>query len=178
MDPVNQAPSGAYAPEGDRRQRGNAVTKRAGSSGSDESLRIVEDVLGCKWTVQILAAIGDGARRPGRIRRTVVGISTKVMNERLGKLVGFGVLERRALSLMPPHVEYHLTPRGRQLDELIEHVQHFCAQWDAPTSPGDARRPTRPPRTPPSPRISRGSSRGSRRPRAGAPSDRSRSRSA
>jgi DNA-binding HxlR family transcriptional regulator len=108
------------------------VTKRAGSSAGDASVRLVEDVLGCKWTVQILAAIGGGARRPGRIRRTVAGISTKVMNERLAKLVRAGVLDRRALSLMPPHVEYHLTPKGRQLAELIGQVQRFCARWDAP----------------------------------------------
>lgn len=96
-----------------------------------ESIRMVEDVVGCKWTVQLLGAIVAGHRRPGRLRRAVPGISTKVMNERLAKLLAFGVLERRALSEKPPHVEYHLTAKGRQLAELIGEIQGFCARWDA-----------------------------------------------
>jgi DNA-binding HxlR family transcriptional regulator len=96
---------------------------------------MVEDVLGCKWTLQLLAAIAAGARRPGRLRRSVPGISTKVMNERLQKLVGHAVLERRTVSLVPPHVEYHLTAKGRELAALVERIQGFCARWEA-ASPG------------------------------------------
>jgi DNA-binding HxlR family transcriptional regulator len=111
------------------------------------AVQLVEDVLGCKWTLQVLGAIAAGVRRPGRIRRAVAGISTKVMNERLQKLVGHGVLERRALSLMPPHVEYELTAKGRELAALVGEVQRFCARWDAPgaavvrTGPAMRRRP-------------------------------------
>ena len=91
---------------------------------------MVEDVIGCKWTVELLGAIVAGHRRPGRLRRAVAGISTKVMNERLTKLVAFGVLERRALSDKPPHVEYHLTAKGRQLAGLVGEILEFCAKWD------------------------------------------------
>jgi DNA-binding HxlR family transcriptional regulator len=108
----------------------------AARSESAATVRLVEDVLGCKWTLQVLAALVAGARRPGRLRRAVAGISTKVMNERLQKLVGHGVLERRALSLMPPHVEYELTPKGRELAAVVDEVQRFCARWDTPASDG------------------------------------------
>jgi DNA-binding HxlR family transcriptional regulator len=93
---------------------------------------MVEDVLGCKWTVEILGQIGAGHRRPGQLRRAVTGISTKVMNERLAKLSRLGVLERRALSQKPLHVEYHLTAKGRQLAALVDDIQAFCRRWDAP----------------------------------------------
>lgn len=93
---------------------------------------MVEDVVGCKWTVQLLAEIDAGNRRPGRLRRGVAGISTKVMNERLAKLVRHGVLERRAIAESPPHVEYHLTAKGRQLTGLIDAIQRFCVRWDVP----------------------------------------------
>jgi DNA-binding HxlR family transcriptional regulator len=102
---------------------------------------MVEAVLGCKWTVQLLAEIASGHVRPGRLRRAVTGISTKVMNERLAKLTGFGVLERRVLSSKPLHVEYHLTAKGRQLAELIDDIQRFCRRWDGP---GPATTPRRP----------------------------------
>ena len=103
------------------------------------SIRMVEDVLGCKWTVQLLAEISAGHRRPGGLRRAVAGISPKVMNERLARLTGFGVLERRALSQKPLHVEYHLTAKGRQLAELVTEIQQFCRRWDAPRPPRSAR---------------------------------------
>jgi DNA-binding HxlR family transcriptional regulator len=103
------------------------------------SIRMVEDVLGCKWTVELLGQIGAGHSRPGQLRRAVVGISAKVMNERLAKLIGFGVLERRALSQKPLHVEYHLTAKGRQLAQLIDEIQQFCRHWDS----GEARATSR-----------------------------------
>jgi DNA-binding HxlR family transcriptional regulator len=94
-------------------------------------------VVGCKWTVELLGAIVAGHRRPGRLRRAVAGISTKVMNERLTKLIAFGVLERLALSDKPLHVEYHLTAKGRQLAGLVSQIQQFCARWDAPAADPD-----------------------------------------
>lgn len=91
---------------------------------------VVEDVLGCKWTVQLLAALARGHRRPGRLRRAVPGISVKVLNERLAKLVRFGVVERRAFPGRRLHVEYHLTPKGRELCRLVARITAFCARWD------------------------------------------------
>jgi len=63
---------------------------------------MVEDVLGCKWTLRVLAGIRGGTLRPGALEREIGGISTKVLNERLRKLVRFGVIERRAYPEVPP----------------------------------------------------------------------------
>ena len=103
------------------------------------SIRMVEDVLGCKWTVDLLAKITAGCHRPGRLRRAVPGLSAKVMNQRLAALVGFGVLERRALSEKPLHVEYHLTAKGRELAALVGEIRQFCQRWDAPAPVAAAR---------------------------------------
>ena len=54
---------------------------------------IVEDVIGCKWTLHVLARVRAGVRRPGQLVRTADGLTTKVLNERLAKLVRYGVLE-------------------------------------------------------------------------------------
>lgn len=106
----------------------NGEAGRPGPGG--HSIRMVEDVLGCKWTVQLLAGIATGHRRPGRLRRAVTGISAKVLNQRLAALTSYGVLERRLLSPRPLHVEYHLTPKGLQLAQLIDEVLRFCTRWD------------------------------------------------
>lgn len=95
------------------------------------SIELVEDVLGCKWTVEILGAIALGHHRPGRLRRVVSGISVKVLNQRLVKLVRHGVVERRQFASRRLHVEYRLTRKGRELARLITQMRTFCERWDA-----------------------------------------------
>ncbi|MEO8225326.1 MAG: helix-turn-helix domain-containing protein [Gammaproteobacteria bacterium] len=85
--------------------------------------RMVEQVLGCKWTVRVLAAIRQGVQRPGALEREIGGISTKVLNERLRKLVRFGVVERRAYPEVPPRVEYRLTHYGRRFSRVLDAVE-------------------------------------------------------
>ena len=79
----------------------------------------LEDVIGCKWSVGVVAAIGEGVRRPGELERHIPGISTKVLNERLRKLLAFGVITRKEFSGLPARVEYHLTPTGKKLAKIL-----------------------------------------------------------
>ena len=92
--------------------------------------RMGEQVLGCKWTVRVLAAIRAGVRRPGAMERDIGGISTKVLNERLRKLVRLGVIERRAYPELPPRVEYHLTPFGRKFTRVLAAVERLQSEVD------------------------------------------------
>lgn len=95
-------------------------------------LRTVEDVLGCKWSLTVIDLVRRGVRRPGAMEHSVAGLTAKVLNERLRKLVRYGVLERRAYPEIPPRVEYHLTPFGRRLARLLEKI---VALEPAPSSP-------------------------------------------
>ncbi len=83
---------------------------------------IVEDLLGCKWSLAVLAAVRGGVVRPGAIKREVAGISTKVMNQRLAKLTRYEVLVRSEFDEVPPHVEYHLTPFGERLTTVLDAI--------------------------------------------------------
>lgn len=84
-----------------------------------DARRIVEDVIGCKWTLHVLAQVREGVRRPGQLVRTAEGLTTKVLNERLSKLVRYGVLEKVSYPEVPPRVEYHLTPFGTRLNTVL-----------------------------------------------------------
>ena len=55
---------------------------------------MVEGIVGCKWALSLLDHLEQGVRRPGELQRRVDGLSTKVMNERLRKMVRFGILAR------------------------------------------------------------------------------------
>jgi DNA-binding HxlR family transcriptional regulator len=85
--------------------------------------RMVEDVVGCKWSLAVLGAVRGGVRRPGAIEHAIEGVSKKVLNERLRKLVRFGILEKRAYPEVPPRVEYRLTRFGERFSGLMDSVE-------------------------------------------------------
>lgn len=67
--------------------------------------RMVEDIVGCKWSLAVIGAVRGGVHRPGALEHAIEGLSKKVLNERLSKLVRFGILERQAFAELPPRVE-------------------------------------------------------------------------
>lgn len=85
--------------------------------------RRLEDVVGCKWSAAVLAAIGRGVTRPGQLERFIPGISTKVLNERLRKLLDYGLVSRREFPGKVLRVEYGLTPTGRELSGIIDRIR-------------------------------------------------------
>ncbi|BCX18177.1 MAG: hypothetical protein KatS3mg117_1859 [Geminicoccaceae bacterium] len=95
------------------------------------------EVVGCKWSVEVLRAIRAGVRRPGALERAIAGISTKVLNERLVKLQRLGLVERTAYPEVPPRVEYRLTAAGERLAELLDALDRLEAELpDGPQPAG------------------------------------------
>jgi DNA-binding HxlR family transcriptional regulator len=54
-------------------------------------MRIIEEIIGCKWSLHILAKIRTGVCRPGALTRSIDGLTTKVLNERLVKMLRFDI---------------------------------------------------------------------------------------
>ena len=79
-----------------------------------------EKCLGCKWTLHVLAQIRAGVVRPRQLERTADGLTTKVLNERLSKLVRFGIIGTESFAEIPPRVEYLLTPFSEEFVEIID----------------------------------------------------------
>lgn len=85
--------------------------------------RRLEDVVGCKWSAAVLAAIGRGVTRPGQLERFIPGISTKVLTERLRKLLDCELVTRSEFPGKVQRVEYQLTETGRKLAGLLEQLR-------------------------------------------------------
>lgn len=83
----------------------------------------LEDVVGCKWSVSVLQAIGVGINRPGALERHIVGISTKVLSERLRKLTDYGLLVKQVYAEVTPRTEYFLTANGQKLVTIIDQIK-------------------------------------------------------
>ena len=92
--------------------------------------RMVEDIVGCKWSLAVLGAVRGGVCRPGAMEHAIEGLSKKVLNERLNKLVRFGILEKQAYPELPPRVEYRFTPFGDQFCVVLDSIQTLQREID------------------------------------------------
>jgi DNA-binding HxlR family transcriptional regulator len=87
---------------------------------------MVESIVGCKWSVRILQLCSEDHHRPSAFLRACPGLSSKVMNERLRKMIRLGILKRTVFGEKPPvEVEYRLTPLGRRFMHILEQVRQL-----------------------------------------------------
>jgi len=91
---------------------------------------MVESIVGCKWSLAVLRAVRQGVHRPGQLERHCAGISTKVLGERLRKLVSFDLLERTSFGEVPPRVEYRFTTLGQRFLVLLDEVDRLQSELD------------------------------------------------
>jgi DNA-binding HxlR family transcriptional regulator len=91
---------------------------------------MVEDVVGCKWSLLVLELVRRGVSRPGAMERSVEGLTTKVLNERLKKLVRYEILQREVFPEVPPRVEYHLTPFGQRFSAVLDAIRDLGREID------------------------------------------------
>lgn len=77
-------------------------------------------MLGCKWKVLILRELLTGTKRFGELKKSVTGITQKVLTAKLREMEELGLLERKVYEQIPPKVEYSLTDIGYSLREVLE----------------------------------------------------------
>ncbi|NDJ59152.1 winged helix-turn-helix transcriptional regulator [Enterobacteriaceae bacterium 4M9] len=72
-----------------------------------------------RWGVLILVALRDGTHRFSDLRRKMGGVSEKMLAQTLQWLEADGFVLRKAYAVVPPHVEYSLTPLGCEVSEKV-----------------------------------------------------------
>lgn len=73
-----------------------------------------------RWGVLLLMVLMDGTHRFSELHRKVGGVSEKMLAQTLRWLEDDGFVDRIARPTVPPHVEYSLTPLGRQVGAHVE----------------------------------------------------------
>lgn len=101
---------------------------------------LLEDVIGCRWTVSVLRAVARGVKRPGAIEREIPGISTKVLTDRLRRFTRAGLFERVQFPEIPPRVEYRMTPLGTRFMRLVREIDKLQKEFDADRQERSTRR--------------------------------------
>lgn len=94
---------------------------------SPEVDALVREIIGRiadKWTMLVLEVLTEhGTLRFTRLGELVGGISQKMLTRTLRQMESDGLVERVVYPVVPPRVEYHLTPMGQGLSEA------FCGVW-------------------------------------------------
>lgn len=105
------------------------IEKHKKISAGDEAFPsvagMVENIVGCKWSLRVLALVRAGISRPGAMEHAVEGLTAKVLNERLKKLSRYGILDKTVYPESPPRVEYRLTGFGQRFSALLDEIEQL-----------------------------------------------------
>ncbi len=87
--------------------------------------------LGDKWSLLIVASLGDEPVRFNELRRRIGEISQKMLSSTLKVLERDGLVSRTVIATVPPQVEYALTDLGHELRVPVSHL----AEWTTRNTP-------------------------------------------
>jgi len=82
-------------------------------------------MLSDRWVTLVISALADGPQRHSELRRTLAGVTQKMLTQTLRKLEREGLLTRTVSGTVPPRVDYALTALG----ETLLPVQLAVKQW-------------------------------------------------
>jgi DNA-binding HxlR family transcriptional regulator len=115
---------------------GNSGESAATGSGEAPPVAyMIENIVGCKWSIGLLQLLADGHTRPSALLRESEGLSAKVMYQRLRKMLRFGIATRTVTGDKPPvEVDYELTPFGRRFIGILDEINALQAELDKGTA--------------------------------------------
>jgi DNA-binding HxlR family transcriptional regulator len=77
-------------------------------------------VIGGRWKVIVLYHLFQGVKRFSELRRAIPKVTQKVLTQQLREMERDGIVSRTVYPVVPPRVEYRLTPKGETLKPVIE----------------------------------------------------------
>ncbi|MDB5040212.1 MAG: transcriptional regulator [Candidatus Eremiobacteraeota bacterium] len=83
------------------------------------------EMVGGKWKGIILYFLLDGTLRFSELRRKIPGITQRMLTLQLRELESDGLVERTVYAVVPPRVEYALSPWGRSLEPVLRAMRDW-----------------------------------------------------
>ncbi len=83
-------------------------------------LELSMDIVGGKWKSIIVFYLRKGAKRSGELQKMMPSITNKIYTHSLRELERDNIISRKVYPVVPPHVEYSLTPRGEMLVPILK----------------------------------------------------------
>ncbi|BAZ40244.1 transcriptional regulator, HxlR family protein [Calothrix sp. NIES-4101] len=89
-----------------------------------QTLELVAD----KWVVAVLYILSGGTKRYGELQREIGDISQRMLTKSLRDLERNGLVNRKVYPVVPPMVEYSLTPLGESLNGVLKSLCDWSNQ--------------------------------------------------
>src|ERR671931_554579 len=91
------------------------------------------EVLGRRWSLLILKNLcNKEAIRFNELKRSLSGISSTVLSERLLGFEREGLISKKIYPEIPPKVEYSITPQAKELETIIMELGKWANRWKSP----------------------------------------------
>lgn len=87
-------------------------------------------IIGNKWTALILRDLFAGSKRFCELEKTVGNINPRTLSQRLDDLEARGIITKQSFAEVPPRTEYNLTPKGRDLQPILEQMAAWGEKYD------------------------------------------------
>lgn len=97
------------------------------------------ELLSDKWRIVVLHILTSGPLRTGELQRAINQISPKMLTQTLRGLERDGLIDRRIYNMVPPRVDYFLTPMG---ESVIPLLRDLCRWAKAHSEQRDTARKT------------------------------------
>jgi DNA-binding HxlR family transcriptional regulator len=102
------------------------ITPRIASAGVQAALKVLEG----RWKLTILFELfGGRTLRFSELERAIPGITQKMLIQQLRDLERHGVVRRIVFPVVPPKVEYSLTPGGEELCPALDELLYWAQRW-------------------------------------------------
>lgn len=86
-------------------------------------------LIGDKWKVLILRDLLTGTKRFGELKKSIGGISQKVLTNQLRQMETDGLVHREVYAQVPPKVEYSLTDLGKSLKPILDAMWNWGEEY-------------------------------------------------
>jgi len=90
--------------------------------------------IGDKWKILIIRDLLMGTKRFGELRKSIAGISQKVLTANLRHMEENGLVNRKVYAEVPPRVEYSLTESGQSLNLILDAMWRWGEEYKAKLS--------------------------------------------
>jgi len=88
-------------------------------------------MMGDRWKMLIVRDLLTGTKRFGELRKSLTGISQKVLTQHLRIMEANGLVSRAVFAEVPPRVEYSLTEVGRSLQSILDAMWQWGEEYKA-----------------------------------------------
>lgn len=93
-------------------------------------------LIGDKWKILILRDLLTGTKRFGELKKSLSGISQKVLTQHLRAMEASGLVSRKVYAEVPPRVEYSLTELGKSLEPVRDILWQWGESYQSQTAAG------------------------------------------